>query len=245
MYLGQLAEGEKALGWFQQGIQRLRSERAALEGAGGSKDDLRREWLAATNALAAGLCAEAEIYLTDACDEDDAEMKCEALATEALLLVSGIDKQTLPEPYQTMASLRLSQQRPEDAEALLAKALSITESLEGSAQQPSLEMRTALSKLLMEVGMSAEALDLLQELRLEDDESLELWYLVVCAALQSGELEIAQAELEQALQFAQSDACPADEREWLPQLMELQSDVDGASRDQLADGEADEMDSSR
>eukprot|EP00965_Chrysotila_dentata_P062458 2069862-Pleurochrysis_carterae.AAC.3 len=74
-----------------------------------------------------------------------------------------------------MASLRLSQQRPEDAEALLAKALSITESLEGSAQQPSLEMRTALSKLLMEVGMSAEALDLLQELRLEDDESLELW----------------------------------------------------------------------
>eukprot|EP00965_Chrysotila_dentata_P062457 2069862-Pleurochrysis_carterae.AAC.2 len=109
MYLGQLAEGEKALGWFQQGIQRLRSERAALEGAGaqsaaaylvpeeidvprGSKDDLRREWLAATNALAAGLCAEAEIYLTDACDEDDAEMKCEALATEALLVTASVPR---------------------------------------------------------------------------------------------------------------------------------------------------------
>ena len=64
-----------------------------------------------------------------------------------------------------------------------------------------------------------------QALRMEEDESLELWYLLCCAALQAGELELAAAEAAAALEFAESDACPEDEKEWMEQLHELQADI--------------------
>ena len=85
---------------------------------------------------------------------------------------------------------------------------------------------------------------------MEEDESLELWYLLCCAALQAAamsplylpyisptspllccaalqasELDLAAAEAAAALEFAASDACPEDEKEWMGQLRELQADI--------------------
>ena len=45
-------------------------------------------------------------------------------------------------------------------------------------------------------------LPMLQALRMEEDESLELWYLLCCAALQADEGELAAAEAAAALEFA-------------------------------------------
>ena len=89
-----------------------------------------------------------------------------------------------------------------------------------------------------------------QALRMEEDESLELWYLLCCAALQAAaisplylpyisptspllccaalqasELDLAAAEAAAALEFAASEACPEDEKEWMGQLRELQADI--------------------
>ena len=58
-------------------------------------------------------------------EEDEAEAKCEALACEAVELVQGLQEQLLAEPYQTLASLRLSQERPDEAGPLLDKVLAI------------------------------------------------------------------------------------------------------------------------
>ena len=186
MYLGQLLEGMDAIRCFERGVGVLRAERVAAEQCSGSRDELRQAWIESTHALATGLCSAAEIYLTDACDEADAEERCEALATEvccssvvdacaaagsryaewhrvvsmrpagcctrpgestrrfvvalltavsslssssnlttlspqALALVEPLEVQTLAEPYVTAASLRLSQQRNEEADALLQK----------------------------------------------------------------------------------------------------------------------------
>ena len=82
MYLGQLLEGMDAIRCFERGVGVLRAERAAAEQRSGSRDELRQAWIESTHALATGLCSAAEIYLTDACDEPDAEEQCEALATE-------------------------------------------------------------------------------------------------------------------------------------------------------------------
>lgn len=81
MYLGQLSAdsddaGAAALGWFTKGVTRLRQARAALDGASGSREELHAAWVEATNALAVGLCSVAEIYLTDACEESEAEQRC-------------------------------------------------------------------------------------------------------------------------------------------------------------------------
>eukprot|EP00966_Prymnesium_polylepis_P055910 1293265-Prymnesium_polylepis.1 len=82
MYLGQLLEGVDAIRCFERGVAILRTERAAAEQRSGSREELRQAWADTTHALATGLCSAAEIYLTDACDEPDAEERCEALATE-------------------------------------------------------------------------------------------------------------------------------------------------------------------
>ena len=95
--------------------------------------------------------------------------------------------------------------------------------------QPSFEFRMSTAKLLMEVERPLEAVELLQALRMEEDESLELWYLLGCAALQAEDVELAGAEVAAALEFAQSDACPDEERAWMEQLQELQADIAEAS----------------
>jgi len=75
MYLGQLSEGAQSLEWFARGISGLRDALAAIDSASGSRDELHAAWVEAVNALAIGLCSVAEIYLTDACDEPDAEQE--------------------------------------------------------------------------------------------------------------------------------------------------------------------------
>ena len=125
MNLGQMSEGEESLRWYTSGVQRLRAERSALEQASGTRAELQERWAASTHALATALCSVAEIYMTDLCDEDEAEAKCEALACEAVELVQGLQEQLLAEPYQTLASLRLSQERPDEAGPLLDKVLAI------------------------------------------------------------------------------------------------------------------------
>jgi len=212
---------------FERGVAILRTERAAAEQRSGSREELRQAWADSTHALATGLCSAAEIYLTDACDEPDAEERCEALATEALALVEPLQEQTLAEPYVTTASLRLSQQRGEEAQPLLQKALDVVSNCDESALPP-FDCRLSLSKMLMEIGRPADALELLQMLRLEDDDSLELRYLLVCAAMQADELELATDELAKAMEFAQTPACPEDEQQWVEQLQELQRDMSEA-----------------
>lgn len=93
MYLGQMHQGRDALRWFECGVHWLRKERNAVEHASGSRKELQEQWVASSHALATALCSVAEMYLTDSCDEADAEQKCEMLATEAVGLVQGLAEQ--------------------------------------------------------------------------------------------------------------------------------------------------------
>ena len=171
MNLGQLADDARRRCSGSSAACGDCAERAALEQRSGDRAELAAEWLVATQSLASALCAAAELYMTDMCDEPEAEERCEALATEAVGLVSGLDSQTLAEPYQTLASLRLSQQRPEEAHPLVRKALGVVnDAEEGRAER---RARAAIAKLCMEVGESDDAVELLQALRVEDEDSLE------------------------------------------------------------------------
>jgi|TARA_B100000524_G_scaffold344695_1_gene242297 tetratricopeptide (TPR) repeat protein len=91
MYLGQLADGPQSLQWYERGVDILRSQRSAAESASGEREELQARWLETTQALAIGLCAIAELYLSDLCFEADAEERCEALASEALGLVKPLE----------------------------------------------------------------------------------------------------------------------------------------------------------
>jgi tetratricopeptide (TPR) repeat protein len=233
MYLGQLSSGGDALNWFGKGIAGLREALAAVDGASGGRAALHAAWSEAVVALAIGLCSVAEIYLTDACDEPDAEAQCDALTAEAVALVGRLPRADVVEPFQSRASLKLSQQDEEAAEALLLTALDIVRRAEGAGdteggddgaggdtggevpssgvrrrgeavgasgtsgagdiplpEMPSLELRLSLSKMLMEVGRAADALEVLLGARAEDEDSCEIRYLLCTAALMAGEVRL-------------------------------------------------------
>ena len=114
--------------------------------------------------------------MTDLSWEEDAEARCENLITEALAAEEG--DETSPEVLQTLASVRLSQERKEDAQAALRRSLETWTNLDPEdAAVPDFATKISLSRLLMEAEMESEALRVLNRLVQEDDHSVEAWYL--------------------------------------------------------------------
>ncbi|EEH21018.1 hypothetical protein PABG_03249 [Paracoccidioides brasiliensis Pb03] len=173
LWLAQLSEigGKDSVNWFEKGVAILRQRIQLLE-QGGKPDDV----LAAQEQkkkLAHALCAVVEIYMTDLSWEEDAEARCEALVTEALMVSPDS-----PECLQTLASVRISQLRHDDAKAALSRSLELWKDLPPeSPLVPDFPARISLSRLLMEAQMEGEALEVLERMVLEDDHSVETWYL--------------------------------------------------------------------
>ncbi|KAJ2747651.1 hypothetical protein GGI20_000300 [Coemansia sp. BCRC 34301] len=168
MYLGQFAVELESVKYFQLGVDAM--QRDLNELGADSKDQaavLKRK-------MAEAYVAMTEIYLTDCCFEEDAEKKCEELLQRGLM----IDPEC-PEVYQTMASVRLSQNRSDDARECVAKSMALWtgKDLADPTQIPSYENRLALVRLLLELDDKERALGLLEGLQKEDDENVDAWYL--------------------------------------------------------------------
>lgn len=103
-----------------------------------------------------------------------------------------------PGPLQTLASVRLSQERPEDAKQAALKGWSFWRELgpgkmhytvtaaetpadvavvAESEDYPPAPARLTLAQLLLELSLHRDALEILQRLEQEDDEDPEMWYL--------------------------------------------------------------------
>ncbi|KAI1814733.1 TPR domain-containing protein [Poronia punctata] len=186
--LAQLSEegGKDSVHWFEKGATALRGQIQALEdalgkgkgkgnGSGNGKstdeqtialDELRKK-------LAMTLCSVTEVYMTDLSWEEDAEQRCEALTTEATMVAPDF-----AETWQTLANVRISQSRFDDAKAALSRSLELWKDLvPEDPAVPDFPSRVALARLLMEVEMEQEAIEVLERLVGEDDQSVEVWYL--------------------------------------------------------------------
>jgi tRNA (guanine10-N2)-methyltransferase len=153
--------------------------------------------------------------------EEDAENRCEALITEALLV-----EPSSPEVLQTLASIRISQLREDDARAVLARSLELWRDLPPEDPNvPDFPTRISLTRLLMEVSMLIEALEVLERLILEDDQSIEAWYLggwCLYLLAEKGEAPT-DPEGEEANEAPESKrhASLVASREWLKQSLSL------------------------
>ncbi|EEP80525.1 hypothetical protein UREG_05367 [Uncinocarpus reesii 1704] len=173
LWLAQLSEegGHDSVRWFERGVGVLRQNIQALEAS--NSEGVAEELQEKKQKLANALCGVIEIYMTDLSWEEDAESRCEALITEALLMAPDS-----PECLQTLASIRISQLRHEDARAALARSLDLWRDLPPDHPRvPDFPVRVSLSRLLMEAEMEIEALKVLERMILEDDQSIETWYL--------------------------------------------------------------------
>lgn len=172
LWLAQLSDegGQDSVEWFERGAAVLRREIGALGDGGdrvGQEDEKRKK-------LAGALCGIIEVYMTDLSWDPSAETKCERLISEALLVAPQC-----AEPLQTLASIRISQTRVAEAKTALRDSMALWQDLppEEDSAVPDFPTRVSLARLLMEVGMEEEAVGVVERLVLEDDGSVEAWYL--------------------------------------------------------------------
>jgi tetratricopeptide (TPR) repeat protein len=175
LWMAQLNEegGAKSVAWFERGIEVLKREIGDLEGKLVKKTEVTDLLEEKKQKVANSLCGVAEVYMTDLSWEEDAETRCEAAVTEALLFAPSN-----PEPLQTLASIRISQLRHEDAKAALARSMELWKDLDpDDPKVPDYSTRISLSRLLMEAELEDEAIEVLERLIGENDGSVEAWYL--------------------------------------------------------------------
>jgi tetratricopeptide (TPR) repeat protein len=173
LWLAQLCEegGQRSVDWFERGVGVLRRQIQSLEALPGKAGDAAVE--EKKEKLSQALCGIAEVYMTDLSWEEEAEKRCDAAVTEAVMIAPNS-----PEPLQTLASVRISQLRIDEAKAALARSLELWKDLPaGDAKVPAFPTRISLVRLLLEAEMHEEALDVLERLVAEDDQSVEAWYL--------------------------------------------------------------------
>ena len=170
--------GQESINFYESGTQILRQK---IQASPDEFDDVE-EWIPR---LGDALCAMAEVYMTDLSWEEDAEQRCEALVTEAVALCPD-----RPGVLQTLANVRISQERDEEARSILRTSMEswsgslgkktiddVVVDAEDDGTLPDFATRISLVRLLMEVGMEQEAVQVCERLVSEDDESVEAWYL--------------------------------------------------------------------
>ena len=177
LWLAQLSEegGKESIAYYEKANTILRRQIARQADLTRAGEEEELEIAEANGKLSEALCSMAEVYMTDLSLEPDAEQKCEALMTEALAVTPES-----PSALQTLASVRISQLRPEDARAALERSLALWEDIppeDEDAEIPDFSTRISLVRLLMEVEMEAKAMFVLERLVADDDQSVEAWYL--------------------------------------------------------------------
>ena len=125
--MGQVSEGQEALKCYGQGAGILTPQLDTCD----KKDDEKMKSL--RTQLSQACCNVADLYMTDLCFESDAEEK----TTNAVTMSFGYNHggvagagatgalhempHHLPDPYQSLANLRLSQQKPWEASLAILK----------------------------------------------------------------------------------------------------------------------------
>lgn len=183
--LGQLTDGKESLAHYGKGAQLLcdflqKQHDSAVSSEESSGTELNR-------ALSSAYCAMAEIYMTDCCDEDDAEARCADLVQKSI----EADLSN-PEAFQVQASFLLVKQEHEAAKEAMQRSLGLwlpqherlLQGEEAGASDP-VEVcplgyisRVSAAKLLIELEMLEEANTVLDGLVEEDDEVVDVWYLL-------------------------------------------------------------------
>ncbi|KAG8985581.1 hypothetical protein FRB94_003645 [Tulasnella sp. JGI-2019a] len=230
-YLGQLHEDPRAaLGLYQSGVElvvkTLKGKGPALAGPDVSEDHLKKKAVKALTAMVS-------IWMTDLCFEPEAEQQCETLLSHA----QELDPDN-PEVLRTLASVRISQQRNDEARVLVERSWVGWKDLEpGDINAPSTDDRLALAKLFLELEVYASSLAVIQSVLADNDQEAEAWYLQglgyweISNAVAAGKAVVGVKEMtwREIMQVARN--CLGTCKE----LLEGQNHLDDELRQQTAD----------
>jgi tetratricopeptide (TPR) repeat protein len=186
MYMGQMTTGQEAVQYFVTGIMLMKKSLTLIDTLQAnaattvSKQTTPRD-------VSSAYCAIAEIYMTDACDEPDADEKCK----QNLDLAIDADP-TNAETYHTLASYWLCKGDRQSAVEAMDKGVSLwlpqlrnAVKPEGATLDDPVEVcplsypaRINCAKTLIELENYEVASEILELLLDENDEVVEVWYLL-------------------------------------------------------------------
>ncbi|KAJ6513229.1 hypothetical protein C8R45DRAFT_812991 [Mycena sanguinolenta] len=175
LYLAQLSEDDPglALKHYQAAIDILTVQ---LKGKERALDLPRDDETALKSNIVRALIGQVEIWMDpsyDLCFDPAAEKTCEDLLASALQTDPGN-----AEALQALASVRMSQQRPDEAKQCLEQAWSAWKDLDlDDPKLPPIPTRLALVKLFLELSLFTPALLVLHGIMASDDQEVEAWYL--------------------------------------------------------------------
>ena len=175
LIMAQLSEdgGKDTVQWFERGASALRKQIQILSDVAKKTPEQLGDLEEKQHKLGGVLCAVAEVYMTDLSWEEDAEQRCEALITEAMMIAPRS-----AETWQTVANVRISQERADEAKGALKRSLELWQDLPPEHPAvPEFPTRIALVRLLLEVGLEDDAFKVAEHLVSDDDNSVEAWYL--------------------------------------------------------------------
>jgi len=245
MTFGQLMGGREALHAFKQGLscmlkvkadteRKFQAQKAAASSGAFtmdrpvSEEEMKRTLDGMNKQISSAYASMAELYVTDLCDEPEAESECEKLLRLALL-----SSDTNPDALYGLANLRLIQGRTEEASTTISQCLGVLEELRAKSIEQmsalkvaaaaersstnaddaaddddsmplsdvSYELRVACAKLALELEHYAPTLKLLEQLLEEDDRVIEVAHLAAVAAFHAGEYASSLAFIEHAQQL--------------------------------------------
>lgn len=113
--LGQIVGGRDGLQLIIKGCDILENNIQNSNNTNSDNDEENRVFN--VKKLTQGYFSQIEIWMTDLCMEDEAESQCETLISKAIAL----DEQN-PESWSLLASIRISQQKPEEAQQHISKS---------------------------------------------------------------------------------------------------------------------------
>ncbi|XP_035260694.1 probable assembly chaperone of rpl4 [Anguilla anguilla] len=193
MYLGQIHTGMEAVQYFSKGIEvmlnALEERTQSAEGAAAAVSDRDPELTGKDVSVA--FCSVAEIFFTDLCMEEGAAEKCKEAIERAL----QYDPDN-PEALQLMASYLFSTENVQEGREFLMRSVALwlpsrtseaqpcgrEEDAEDEEHQqsgiPPYESRITTAKLLVEAEEYETASEVLEGLLEEDDEVVQVWYLL-------------------------------------------------------------------
>ncbi|KAJ7170707.1 hypothetical protein C8R43DRAFT_980582 [Mycena crocata] len=175
LYLAQLSEDDPglALKHYQAAIEILTIQ---LKGKERAVELPREDEAELKSNIVRALVGQVEIWMDpsyDLCFDPSAEKTCEDLLAFALQTDPGN-----AEALQALASVRMSQERPEEAKQCLEQAWTVWKDLDlDDPKLPPIPTRLALVKLFLELALFTPALLVLHGVMASDDQEVEAWYL--------------------------------------------------------------------
>ena len=136
------------------------------------------------NRLCGAYCSVGELYMTDLCEEENAEQNCEGCILHGLSISpDNIDGLVM------LASCRMSQCRFDEAEQILMHVSEIIAAIDTTTDYlPAFDVRLFAGKMLLELDNDDScrdrceaAINLFDQLLLENDENNELLFLMATA----------------------------------------------------------------